>query len=61
MLRATYNWDSYWDYMPLILTFDPNLLGHPSIGDAAGKKRDGIEINISYNNGIITWFKRTYI
>ena len=23
----------YWGYNPLILTFDPNFLGHPSKGD----------------------------
>ena len=25
--------EMYWGYNPLILTFDPNFLGHPSIGD----------------------------
>ena len=25
------NWLVYWGYNPLILTFDPNFLGHPSI------------------------------
>ena len=30
-LYPTYKWGMNWGYNPLILTFDPNFLGYPSI------------------------------
>ena len=38
----------YWGYNPLILTIDPNFLGHPSVGDFGAftsLKMNGMEPN----------------
>ena len=31
VISPTYKWGIPWGYNPLILTIDPNFLGHPSI------------------------------
>ena len=34
LISPTYTWGVPWVYTPLILTFDPNFLGHPDIGES---------------------------
>ena len=32
VISPTYKWNIIWGYNPLLLTFDPNFLGHPRLG-----------------------------
>ena len=52
-LQPTYKWGIPWGYNPLILTFDPNFLGHPS-------KWSYHPIYGSYNS-IYNWFSGAHL